>query len=359
MTILVTGGAGFIGSNFILKWLESKSEEVVNLDALTYAGNSSNLTSISNLNQYHFVKGCIGDIGLVESILSTYSPKSIINFAAESHVDRAIYDPLQFIQTNIVATSRLLETVKNYWSKLMDSERQSFRFLHISTDEVYGSLFDTDLPFVETSQYQPNNPYSASKASSDHIVRAYHQTYSLPVLTINSSNNYGPFQFPEKLIPRVITSALLNKKIPIYGTGENIRDWLHVLDHCDAIQKVLEFGKEGEVYNVGGNAERTNIYVAQTICTILDEWRPKLDGTLHAENIIYVDGRVNDDYRYGIDSSKIQNELCWKPKDTFEIGIRNTVKWYLDNESWIHDILSDSNHDFIDHQDVDLEHVEK
>ena len=283
MTILVTGGSGFIGSNFILNWLETSSEPVINLDALTYAGNPSNLQSVQNSDQYSFVRGCIGDTELVSSILRDEQPSSILNFAAESHVDRSIHGPSDFIETNIVGTFNLLESTRAYWSQLSETDKQAFRFLHVSTDEVYGSLSDTDPAFSETTRYQPNSPYSASKASSDHLVRAYHHTYGLPVLTTNCSNNYGPYQFPEKLIPLIIHNALAGKPLPVYGTGENVRDWLYVSDHCKAIQKVLEVGMIGEVYNIGGNTEKKNIEVVHTLCSILDELRPKTNGNSYAE----------------------------------------------------------------------------
>ncbi|MCH2147469.1 MAG: dTDP-glucose 4,6-dehydratase [Phycisphaerales bacterium] len=340
MTILVTGGSGFIGSNFILNWLETSSEPVINLDALTYAGNPSNLQSVQNSDQYSFVRGCIGDTELVSSILRDEQPSSILNFAAESHVDRSIHGPSDFIETNIVGTFNLLESTRAYWSQLSETDKQAFRFLHVSTDEVYGSLSDTDPAFSETTRYQPNSPYSASKASSDHLVRAYHHTYGLPVLTTNCSNNYGPYQFPEKLIPLIIHNALAGKPLPVYGTGENVRDWLYVSDHCKAIQKVLEVGMIGEVYNIGGNTEKKNIEVVHTLCSILDELRPKTNGNSYAEQITFVEDRAGHDHRYAIDSSKIQTELGWVPEETFETGLQKTVSWYLDNESWVSDVTS-------------------
>ena len=340
MTILVTGGSGFIGSNFILNWLETSSEPVINLDALTYAGNPSNLQSVQNSDQYSFVRGCIGDTELVSSILRDEQPSSILNFAAESHVDRSIHGPSDFIETNIVGTFNLLESTRAYWSQLSETDKQAFRFLHVSTDEVYGSLSDTDPAFSETTRYQPNSPYSASKASSDHLVRAYHHTYGLPVLTTNCSNNYGPYQFPEKLIPLIIHNALAGKPLPVYGTGENVRDWLYVSDHCKAIQKVLEAGMIGEVYNIGGNTEKKNIEVVHTLCSILDELRPKTNGNSYAEQITFVEDRAGHDHRYAIDSSKIQTELGWVPEETFETGLQKTVSWYLDNESWVSDVTS-------------------
>ena len=340
MTILVTGGSGFIGSNFILNWLETSSEPVINLDALTYAGNPSNLQSVQNSDQYSFVRGCIGDTELVSSILRDEQPSSILNFAAESHVDRSIHGPSDFIETNIVGTFNLLESTRAYWSQLSETDKQAFRFLHVSTDEVYGSLSDTDPAFSETTRYQPNSPYSASKASSDHLVRAYHHTYGLPVLTTNCSNNYGPYQFPEKLIPLIIHNALAGKPLPVYGTGENVRDWLYVSDHCKAIQKVLEVGMIGEVYNIGSNTEKKNIEVVHTLCSILDELRPKTNGNSYAEQITFVEDRAGHDHRYAIDSSKIQTELGWVPEETFETGLQKTVSWYLDNESWVSDVTS-------------------
>ncbi len=332
--ILVTGGAGFIGSNFVLDWFEQSSEPVVNLDALTYAGNPANLASLSNNGNHALVQGDIGDSALVDSLLKIHQPRAIINFAAESHVDRSIHGPEDFIQTNIVGTFRLLESVRAYWSGLPEAEKAAFRFLHVSTDEVYGSLSPTDAPFTETTRYEPNSPYSASKAASDHLVRAYHHTYGLPVLTTNCSNNYGPLHFPEKLIPLCIHNALTGKPLPIYGDGQQVRDWLYVRDHCSAIRRVLEAGRLGEVYNIGGWNEMPNLDVVKTLCSVLDEMSPRTDGKPYADQIAYVKDRPGHDRRYAIDASKIERELGWKPAETFETGIHKTVRWYLDNAAW-------------------------
>lgn len=341
--ILVTGGAGFIGSNFVLDWFEqggAAAEPVVNLDALTYAGNPANLASLQGNPNHALVKGDIGDSALVDSLLKIHRPRAIINFAAESHVDRSIHGPEDFIQTNIVGTFRLLESVRAYWSGLPEAEKSAFRFLHVSTDEVYGSLSPTDAPFTETHRYEPNSPYSASKAASDHLVRAYHHTYGLPVLTTNCSNNYGPLHFPEKLIPLCIHNALSGKPLPIYGDGQQVRDWLYVRDHCSAIRRVLEAGKLGEVYNVGGWNEKPNLDVVRTLCATLDEMSPRSDGKPYAEQITYVKDRPGHDRRYAIDASKIERELGWKPAETFETGIRKTVRWYLDNAAWVEGVTS-------------------
>ncbi len=332
--ILVTGGAGFIGSNFVLDWFEQSGESIVNLDALTYAGNPTNLAALNNNPSHALVKGDIGDSALVDSLLKIHQPRAVINFAAESHVDRSIHGPEDFIQTNIVGTFRLLESVRAYWSGLPELEKASFRFLHVSTDEVYGSLAPTDAPFTETTRYEPNSPYSASKAASDHLVRAYHHTYGLPVLTTNCSNNYGPLHFPEKLIPLCIHNALTGKPLPIYGDGQQVRDWLYVRDHCSAIRRVLEAGRLGEVYNVGGWNEKANLDVVHTLCKTLDEMSPRTDGKGYAEQITYVKDRPGHDRRYAIDASKIERELGWKPAETFETGIIKTVRWYLDNAEW-------------------------
>ena len=329
--ILVTGGAGFIGSNFVLDWFEQSSEPVVNLDALTYAGNPANLAPLQGNGNHALVQGDIGDSALVDSLLKIHQPRAIINFAAESHVDRSIHGPADFIQTNIVGTFRLLESVRAYWGGLPEVEKAAFRFLHVSTDEVYGSLSATDAPFTETHRYEPNSPYSASKAASDHLVRAYHHTYGLPVLTTNCSNNYGPLHFPEKLIPLCIHNALTGKPLPIYGDGQQVRDWLYVRDHCSAIHRVLEAGKLGEVYNIGGWNEKPNLDVVKTLCSVLDEMSPRTDGKPYAEQITYVKDRPGHDRRYAIDASKIERELGWKPAETFETGIRKTVRWFLDN----------------------------
>ena len=340
MTILVTGGAGFIGSNFVLDWLAQNNEPIVNLDKLTYAGNLENLASIQVDPRHIFVKAGIGDYDVVLALLKQHSIRAVVNFAAESHVDRSIHGPEDFIETNIVGSFRLLEAVRCYWNDLESQAKTDFRFLHVSTDEVYGSLEKTDPPFSETNQYQPNSPYSASKAASDHLVRSYHHTYGLPVLTTNCSNNYGPYHFPEKLIPLCIQNALAGKSLPIYGDGQQIRDWLYVKDHCSAIRRVLEAGKVGEVYNVGGWNEKANLDVVNTLCSILDELKPRTDGKSYAEQITYVTDRPGHDRRYAIDASKLERELAWKPAETFETGIRKTVQWYLDHQKWVSNVLS-------------------
>jgi dTDP-glucose 4,6-dehydratase len=333
--ILVTGGAGFIGSNFVMDWLQGSDEAVVNLDKLTYAGNLDNLASLRGDSRHIFVQGDIGDSALVAELLAKYRPRAILNFAAESHVDRSISGPSEFIQTNIVGTFNMLEAVRAYWNGLAGDEKQAFRFLHVSTDEVYGSLEKEDHPFRETNQYQPNSPYSASKAASDHLVRAYHHTYGLPVVTTNCSNNYGPFHFPEKLIPLMIVNALAGKALPLYGDGKQVRDWLYVKDHCSAIRRVLEAGTLGETYNVGGWNEMQNVEIASTLCELLDELRPRADGKSYREQITYVTDRLGHDRRYAIDASKIERELGWRPAETFATGIRKTVNWYLDNQEWV------------------------
>jgi dTDP-glucose 4,6-dehydratase len=334
--ILVTGGAGFIGANFILDWLEAGGQPVVNLDKLSYAGNLQNLESVAGDARHHFVQGDIANGALVEQLLSTHQVTAVVNFAAESHVDRSIHGPDDFVQTNIVGTFRLLEASRTYWNGLTGDEKSRFRFLHISTDEVYGSLDKTDPPFSETNRYEPNSPYAASKAASDHLVRAYHHTYGLPVLTTNCSNNYGPYQFPEKLIPLVINNALQGKPLPIYGDGQQIRDWLYVGDHCSAIRRVLEVGQVGEVYNIGGWNEMPNIEIVHAICALLDELRPDPAGP-YKRLITYVQDRLGHDRRYAIDARKIERELQWKPSETFETGIRKTVRWYLDHPGWVSD----------------------
>lgn len=338
--IFVTGGAGFIGSNFVLDWLEKLDESVINLDKLTYAGNLDNLTSLTNDNRHIFVKGDIGDFKLVSQLLAEHKPRAVLNFAAESHVDRSIHGPEDFIQTNVVGTFHLLEAVRAYWNGLEADEKANFRFLHVSTDEVYGTLEKNDPPFNEQNRYEPNSPYSASKAASDHLVRAYHHTYGLPVLTTNCSNNYGPYHFPEKLIPLVIHNALNGKPLPIYGDGQQIRDWLFVKDHCTAIRRVLSAGRLGETYNVGGWNEKPNIEVVHTICAILDELKPRTDGQSYNTQITFVTDRPGHDRRYAIDASRLEKELGWKPAETFETGIRKTVQWYLDNQSWVENITS-------------------
>lgn len=340
MTILVTGGAGFIGSNFVLDWLAQSDERVINLDVLTYAGNLENLASLDGVSRHLFVKGDIGDFELVSRLLSEHQPRAVVNFAAESHVDRSIHGPEDFIQTNIVGTFRLLEAVRAFYGQLEKTDKNEFRFLHVSTDEVYGSLASDDPAFTETHQYGPNSPYSASKAASDHLVRAYHHTYCLPVLTTNCSNNYGPYHFPEKLIPLVIHNALAGKPLPIYGDGQQIRDWLYVKDHCSAIRRVLEAGRLGETYNVGGWNEKSNLEVVNALCAILDKLRPRVDGKPYKELITYVTDRPGHDRRYAINATKIERELGWKPDETFETGIRKTVQWYLDHQDWVENVTS-------------------
>ncbi|MFI7838715.1 dTDP-glucose 4,6-dehydratase [Pseudomonas shirazica] len=348
MTIMVTGGAGFIGANFVLDWLAGNDEPLVNLDKLTYAGNLQTLSSLQGDARHIFVHGDIGDSALVEQLLKTHQPRAIVNFAAESHVDRSIHGPEDFIETNIVGTFRLLEAVRAYWGGLAESARQAFRFLHVSTDEVYGSLAADEPAFTETHQYQPNSPYSASKAASDHLVRSYHHTYGLPVLTTNCSNNYGPYHFPEKLIPLMIVNALAGKPLPVYGDGQQIRDWLYVKDHCSAIRRVLEAGKTGEVYNVGGWNEKPNLEIVNRVCALLDELRPRDDGKPYAEQISYVTDRPGHDRRYAIDARKLERELGWKPAETFETGIRKTVAWYLDNQQWVQNVQSGSYRDWVE-----------
>ena len=338
--VLVTGAAGFIGSNFVIDWLAQSDEPVINLDALTYAGNLENLASLRGDARHTFVHGDIGDFGLVSRLLAEHQPRAVVNFAAESHVDRSIHGPEDFIQTNIVGAFRLLEAVRAWYGQLPEEGKNAFRFLHVSTDEVYGSLERDDPAFAETHRYEPNSPYSASKAASDHLVRAYHHTYGLPVLTTNCSNNYGPYHFPEKLIPLVIHNALAGKPLPIYGDGQQIRDWLYVKDHCSAIRRVLEAGRVGETYNVGGWNEKANLEVVHTLCTILDELKPRADGKPYKEQITYVQDRPGHDRRYAIDAGKIERELGWKPAETFETGIRKTVRWYLDNQGWVQNVTS-------------------
>jgi dTDP-glucose 4,6-dehydratase len=340
MTILVTGGAGFIGANFVLDWLAASDEPVVNLDKLTYAGNPETLASLQGDARHQLVQGDIGDSALVSRLLAEHKPRAVVNFAAESHVDRSIHGPGEFIQTNIVGTFNLLEAVRGFWGDLPETEKSAFRFLHVSTDEVYGSLAKGDPAFTETHRYEPNSPYSASKAASDHLVRAWHHTYGLPVLTTNCSNNYGPYHFPEKLIPLMIVNALAGKPLPVYGDGMQIRDWLYVKDHCSAIRRVLEAGRLGEVYNVGGWNEKPNIEIVQTICQLLDEMRPKADGGTYASQITYVTDRPGHDRRYAIDARKLEAELGWKPAETFETGIRKTVEWYLANPEWVQHVQS-------------------
>ena len=350
MTILVTGAAGFIGSNFVLDWLEQCNEPVVNLDLLTYAGNLENLKELEGDPRHQFVRGSIGDRSLVANLLADTKPRAVINFAAESHVDRSIHGPGEFIQTNIVGTFNLLESVRGYWNDLPEDQKAAFRFLHVSTDEVYGSLTKEDPPFSETNQYEPNSPYSASKAASDHLVRAWHHTYGLPVVTTNCSNNYGPYHFPEKLIPLCILNALHGKPLPIYGDGQQIRDWLYVKDHCSAIRRVLEAGKLGETYNVGGWNEKANLDVVHTLCAILDELKPRADGQSYKTQITFVQDRPGHDRRYAIDARKLEKELGWKPQETFETGIHKTVQWYLDNQVWVNNVASGEYRNWLEKQ---------
>ncbi len=374
MTILVTGGAGFIGANFVLDWLAGCDETVVNLDKLTYAGNPETLASLQGDKRHIFVQGDIGDAALVSRLLAEHQPRAVVNFAAESHVDRSIHGPGEFIETNIMGTFRLLESVRGYWQQLPREEldrfvprddgssviaseawqssltQQSFRFLHVSTDEVYGSLSKDDPAFAETNRYEPNSPYSASKAASDHLVRAWHHTYGLPVLTTNCSNNYGPYHFPEKLIPLMIVNALAGKALPVYGDGMQVRDWLYVKDHCSAIRTVLQGGRLGETYNVGGWNEKPNIEIVQTVCKLLDDMRPKADGSSYASQITYVTDRPGHDRRYAIDARKLEKELGWKPAETFDTGIRKTVEWYLANPDWVAHVQSGAYRDWVQKQ---------
>jgi dTDP-glucose 4,6-dehydratase len=350
MTILVTGGAGFIGSNFVLDWLAQCDEPVINLDKLTYAGNLENVASLQGDARHTFVQGDLGDRSLVDRLLAQHRPRAVLHFAAESHVDRSIHGPEDFIQTNIVGTFRLLEAVRAYWSALPEADKTAFRFLHVSTDEVYGTLSKDDPPFAETHPYEPNSPYSASKAASDHLVRAWHHTYGLPVLTTNCSNNYGPYHFPEKLIPLMIVNALAGKPLPVYGDGQQIRDWLFVKDHCSAIRRVLEAGRLGETYNVGGWNEMPNIEIVHTVCALLDELRPKVDGSSYTTQITFVQDRPGHDRRYAIDARKIERELGWRPAETFETGIRKTVQWYLANPGWVQHVQSGSYRDWVSKQ---------
>ncbi|MCM2341648.1 dTDP-glucose 4,6-dehydratase [Rhodoferax sp.] len=363
--ILVTGGAGFIGANFVLDWLAIHDEPVINLDKLTYAGNPETLQSLQGDARHTLVQGDIGDPALVSQLLATHQPRAVINFAAESHVDRSIHGPGEFIQTNIVGTFNLLESVRGYWQQLPQdldchgasplamtnkTTKDSFRFLHVSTDEVYGSLKKDDPAFTETSHIEPNSPYSASKAASDHLVRAWHHTYGLPVLTTNCSNNYGPYHFPEKLIPLMIVNALAGKALPVYGDGQQIRDWLFVKDHCSAIRRVLEAGRLGEIYNVGGWNEKANLDIVHTVCALLDEMRPRSDGKPYKDQITYVTDRPGHDRRYAIDARKLERELGWKPAETFESGIRKTVQWYLDNPDWVAHVQSGAYRDWVQKQ---------
>ncbi|NMG74281.1 dTDP-glucose 4,6-dehydratase [Aromatoleum diolicum] len=345
--ILVTGGAGFIGANFVLDWLRETGEPVVTLDALTYAGNPENLASLQGDARHVFVHGDICDRALVDRLLSEHRPRAVVHFAAESHVDRSIHGPAAFVRTNVEGTFTLLEAARDYWTMLASDPKAAFRFLHVSTDEVYGSLGPKDPPFAETKAYEPNSPYSASKAASDHLVRAWHHTYGFPALTTNCSNNYGPYQFPEKLIPLMIANALAGKALPIYGDGRNVRDWLYVSDHCAAIREVLARGRLGETYNVGGWNEKPNLEIVHTVCALLDELRPDPAGA-HARLITYVTDRPGHDRRYAIDARKIERELGWRPAETFETGIRKTVAWYLDNQDWVAHVQSGSYREWVD-----------
>ncbi len=344
--ILVTGGAGFIGSNFIHDWLANERTPVVNLDTLTYAGNPDNLADLSGNSRHIFVKGDINDRALVAKLLREHRPRAIVHFAAESHVDRSIHGPADFVQTNVIGTFNLLEEARGYWSDLKGPDKSEFRFLHVSTDEVYGSLGPSDPAFTETTPYAPNSPYAASKAASDHLVRAYHHTYGLPAVTTNCSNNYGPYQFPEKLIPLMIVNALKRKPLPVYGDGGNVRDWLYVGDHCAGVRLVLKQGQVGETYNIGGSAEKANVEVVKAVCAILDELRP--DSAPHEKLITFVADRPGHDRRYAIDAGKIRNELGWKPRERFETGLRKTVEWYLDHMKWVDNVTSGAYRNWID-----------
>ena len=348
--ILVCGGAGFIGSNFVLDWLAACDEPIVNLDLLTYAGNPENLASLEGDVRHTLVRGDIGDATLLDQLLATHRPRAVVNFAAESHVDRSIHGPAAFIETNVLGTFRLLESVRGYYAGLTGDARDAFRFLHVSTDEVYGSLSPTAPAFSETNRYEPNSPYSASKAASDHLVRAWHHTYGLPVLTTNCSNNYGPYHFPEKLIPLMIVNALAGKPLPVYGDGQQIRDWLYVVDHCRAIRRVLDGGRIGEVYNVGGRQEKPNLSIVHAVCDRLDRWRPRADGRSYREQITYVTDRPGHDRRYAIDAGKLERELGWVPEETFESGLDKTVRWYLANGAWVERVQSGAYRAWIERQ---------
>jgi dTDP-glucose 4,6-dehydratase len=350
MTVLVTGGAGFIGANFVLNWLNDSDETIINIDKLTYAGNMYTLSSLENDRRHVFVRGDIADRSLIDSLLAEYSPRAIINFAAESHVDRSISGPSEFIQTNVVGVFTLLEAALSYWRKLPTQAQENFRFLHVSTDEVYGTLDEDAKAFTEQHRYEPNSPYSATKAASDHLVRAWHHTYGLPTLTTNCSNNYGPYHFPEKLIPLIILNALAGLPLPIYGDGKQIRDWLYVADHCSAIRRVLDQGVLGETYNIGGWNEKTNISVVHTICALLDQLQPRSDARSYSEQIKFVTDRPGHDRRYAIDAKKIERELGWKPAETFESGIRKTVQWYLDNSQWVNHVSSGAYREWVSKQ---------
>ncbi|MCG1019233.1 MULTISPECIES: dTDP-glucose 4,6-dehydratase [Burkholderiaceae] len=337
--ILVTGGAGFIGSNFVLNWLHSNDEAILNVDKLTYAGNLRTLKSLEGDARHLFARVDICDRAALGTLFANYAPRAVVHFAAESHVDRSIHGPAEFVQTNVIGTFTLLEAARTYWNKLDADAKAAFRFLHVSTDEVFGSLLESDPPFSETTPYAPNSPYSATKAGSDHLVRAYHHTYGLPTLTTNCSNNYGPYHFPEKLIPLTIANALAGKPLPVYGDGQNVRDWLYVGDHCAAICEVLARGKPGETYNVGGWNEKKNIEVVHTLCDLLDELNPKATGS-YRDQITFVTDRPGHDRRYAIDARKLERDLGWKPAETFESGLKKTVRWYLDNQDWVNDVQS-------------------
>ncbi len=348
--ILITGGAGFIGGNFVLDWLAQHNEPILNLDKLTYAGNLETLAAVQDDPRHLFVQGDIGDAQLVSRLLAEHQPRAILNFAAESHVDRSIHGPEDFIQTNIVGTFHLLECARAYYNGLQGQAKEAFRFLHVSTDEVYGTLAPDAPAFTEQHRYEPNSPYSASKAASDHLVRAYHHTYGLPVLTTNCSNNYGPYHFPEKLIPLMIVNALAGKPLPVYGDGMQVRDWLYVKDHCSAIRRVLEAGQLGETYNVGGWNEKPNIDIVHTVCRLLDQLRPRADGRSYADQITHVTDRPGHDRRYAIDAHKIERELGWKPAETFESGIAKTVQWYLDHPQWVANVQSGAYREWVNKQ---------
>jgi dTDP-glucose 4,6-dehydratase len=350
MTIFVTGGAGFIGSNFVYEWLADSDEVVINLDLLTYAGNRWNLNGLRDQKSHIFVQGSIGDVELVSSLLKEHRPRAVINFAAESHVDRSIAGPAQFMTTNIMDLFHMLECVRAYTGTLSGEERDGFRFLQVSTDEVYGSLGKDDPAFTETRRFEPNSPYSASKAAGDHLVRAWHHTYGVNVLTTNCSNNYGPFQFPEKLIPLMIVNALSGKELPVYGDGKQVRDWLYVGDHCSAIKRVLDAGVPGETYNIGGNCEKENIEVVRTLCQLLDEMQPREDGRSFAEQIAYVKDRPGHDRRYAVDTSRIEAEMGWQPQESFASGLRKTLDWYLANGDWLDNVRSGAYREWIDAQ---------
>jgi dTDP-glucose 4,6-dehydratase len=345
--ILVTGGAGFIGANFVLGWLAATGEPVLNLDKLTYAGNLGNLAALRGDARHVFVQGDIADAALVEQLLRTHRPRAIVHFAAESHVDRSIHGPAAFIETNVIGTFRLLEAARAHWESLAGAERDAFRFLHVSTDEVYGSLPPSAPAFSEQHRYEPNSPYSASKAASDHLVRAWHHTYGLPVVTTNCSNNYGPFQFPEKLIPLMIVNALAGRPLPVYGDGQQVRDWLYVGDHCNAVRRVLEAGMPGETYNIGGWNEQPNLDIVRALCALLDDVQPRADGRSYVEQVAFVEDRRGHDRRYAIDAGRIERELGWRPAETFDTGIRKTVQWYLDNPAWIASVQTGAYRDWI------------